>query len=83
MPCVNSDAAHPFLPHRAEGASQAIEDAVSLGTIFHFGTPPEAVSERLSLYEKCRKDRASKIQEASRIFSQSQDYQKKKGFNRQ
>ncbi|KAK3938757.1 hypothetical protein QBC46DRAFT_291915 [Diplogelasinospora grovesii] len=75
------DAAHPFLPHRAEGASQAIEDAVSLGTVFHFGTPAEAVPERLALYEKCRKERASKIQEASRIFSQSQDYQKKKGFN--
>lgn len=51
--------------------------------MFCFGTPAEAVPERLALYEKCRKERASKIQEASRIFSQSQDYQKKKGFDRQ
>jgi 2-polyprenyl-6-methoxyphenol hydroxylase-like FAD-dependent oxidoreductase len=79
---ANSDAAHPFLPHRNEGGSQAIDDAVSLGTVFYLGTPPDAVPERLALYEKCRKERASKIQEASRIFSQSIAYQKKKGFDR-
>ena len=56
---------------------------MSLGTLFHLGTPAEAVPARLALYETCRKERASKIQEASRIFSQSQAYQKKKGFDRE
>lgn len=56
---------------------------MSLGTLFHLGTPAEAVAERLALYEICRRERASKIQEASRIFSQPQAYQKKKGFNRE
>ncbi|KAK3370620.1 hypothetical protein B0H63DRAFT_564736 [Podospora didyma] len=78
---VLGDAAHPFMPHRAEGASQAIEDAVSLATIFYLGTPADAVPERLALYDRCRRERASKIQEASRIFSQSMEYQAKKGFN--
>ncbi|KAH8894620.1 FAD/NAD(P)-binding domain-containing protein [Thozetella sp. PMI_491] len=75
------DAAHPHMPHRASGASQAIEDGVSLGTLFCAGTPASAVAERLALYEECRKERASKTQEASRIFSQTQEYQKRKGFN--
>ncbi|KAF4764314.1 hypothetical protein HAV15_001833 [Penicillium sp. str.  len=71
------DAAHPFLPHRGEGAAQAIEDAVSLGVLFPYGTTVDEVPERLALYQKCRKERATRIQVASRINSQPMEVQRK------
>jgi 2-polyprenyl-6-methoxyphenol hydroxylase-like FAD-dependent oxidoreductase len=77
-----SDAAHPFLPHRGEGAAQAIEDGVSLGALLPRGTTVEDIRERLALYEKCRKERATNIQEASRLNSEPMDVQKRKGFSR-
>ncbi|KAF2021434.1 FAD/NAD(P)-binding domain-containing protein, partial [Aaosphaeria arxii CBS 175.79] len=61
------DAAHPFTPHQGQGAAQAIEDAASLGVVLPLGTPLEEIPERLKLYEKCRYERASKIQEYSRL----------------
>ncbi|KAJ5941152.1 hypothetical protein N7516_001320 [Penicillium verrucosum] len=75
------DAAHPFLPHRGEGAAQAIEDAVSLGVLFPYGTTVDEVPERLALYQKCRKERATRIQVASRINSQPMEVQRKMGFS--
>ncbi|KAF2113756.1 hypothetical protein BDV96DRAFT_601233 [Lophiotrema nucula] len=60
------DAAHPFTPHQGQGAGQAIEDAASLAIVLPLGTPVAEVSERLKLYEKCRYERASRIQEYSR-----------------
>ncbi|KAF3004383.1 hypothetical protein E8E13_010013 [Curvularia kusanoi] len=61
------DAAHPFTPHQGQGAGQAIEDAASLGVMLQRGTPLSAIPERLKLYQKCRYERASYIQEVSRI----------------
>jgi 2-polyprenyl-6-methoxyphenol hydroxylase-like FAD-dependent oxidoreductase len=61
------DAAHPFTPHQGQGAGQAIEDAQSLAVVLPLGTPVEEIPERLKLYEKCRYERASRIQEYSRI----------------
>ncbi|ORY19317.1 hypothetical protein BCR34DRAFT_552900 [Clohesyomyces aquaticus] len=61
------DAAHPFTPHQGQGAGQAIEDAASLAVMLPLGTPISEVEERLKLYEKCRYERASKIQEYSRV----------------
>lgn len=60
------DAAHPFLPHQAQGGGQAMEDAVSLAALLPLGTSKGDITERLELYQKCRKDRADYIQEATR-----------------
>ncbi|KAK1807504.1 hypothetical protein LTR12_018148 [Friedmanniomyces endolithicus] len=61
------DAAHPFTPHLAQGGAMAIEDGLSLGTMLPLGTLPEEVQVRLQLYNQARHERASKIQEYSRI----------------
>lgn len=64
--CVVGDAAHPFLPHQGQGGAQAIEDGVALGVLLPKGTKPEEVPDRLKLYQACRKERAEKVQEATR-----------------
>ncbi|KAI9825935.1 MAG: hypothetical protein M1819_000454 [Sarea resinae] len=61
------DAAHPFLPHQGQGAAQAIEDAAALATVLPLGTQPDEIAERLKLYERCRMDRANKIQQYTRM----------------
>lgn len=61
------DAAHPFTPHLAQGGAMAIEDAFSLGVMLPAGTTPDEVPERLKLYNKARYERASTIQNYSRI----------------
>lgn len=61
------DAAHPFTPHQGQGAGQAIEDAASLAVMLPLDVPREEIPARLKLYEKCRYERASNIQEFSRI----------------
>ncbi|KAH7406223.1 hypothetical protein DE146DRAFT_436637 [Phaeosphaeria sp. MPI-PUGE-AT-0046c] len=61
------DAAHPFTPHQGQGAGQAIEDAASLAVMLQSGVPLDQIPGRLKLYEKCRMERASRIQEVSRI----------------
>lgn len=66
------DAAHPFLPHQAQGGGQAMEDAVSLAAILPYGTAKEDIPERLRLYEQCRRERANKIQDGTRLSGTSQ-----------
>jgi hypothetical protein len=56
-----------FVPDQGQGAGQAIEDAASLAVMLQKGTPLSAIPERLKLYQKCRYERASHIQEISRI----------------
>ncbi|KAH8894654.1 salicylate hydroxylase [Thozetella sp. PMI_491] len=58
------DAAHPMLPHQGQGGAQGIEDGVVLGIVLS-GATKETAAERLKLYEKIRRNRASLIQ----IFS--------------
>ncbi|KAF9788258.1 salicylate hydroxylase [Thelephora terrestris] len=69
--CILGDAAHPMpimweKPHQAQGACQAIEDAAALGIIFsnkyNFTNSVEA---GVSFYEKIRKYRATRVQQAS------------------
>ena len=60
------DAAHPFLPHLAQGGSMAIEDAVALSTMLSKCGASE-VPARLELYNKARYERASRIQEYTRL----------------
>ncbi|KAI8937429.1 hypothetical protein NX059_005152 [Plenodomus lindquistii] len=61
------DAAHPFTPHQGQGAGQAIEDATSLAVMLPSTTTLDTIPARLKLYQKCRYERASAIQEISRI----------------
>ncbi|KAK5733580.1 hypothetical protein LTR17_009568 [Elasticomyces elasticus] len=61
------DAAHPFTPHLAQGGAMAIEDGLSLGTMLPSGTPLEEIETRMQLYNKARYERASAIQDYSRI----------------
>ena len=64
---VLGDAAHPFLPHQGQGGGQAIEDAASLAALLPLGTKPDEISERLRIYDKCRYERAHRIQEFTRL----------------
>lgn len=61
------DAAHPFLPHSAQGGAQAIEDGVSLGVFLDRTAGREEVPTRLRLYKEARYDRATTIQSYTRI----------------
>lgn len=58
------DAAHAMLPFLAQGACQAIEDAVVLAGLLA-GADPGAVAGRLVRYEALRKPRATRIQQGS------------------
>ncbi len=61
------DAAHPFTPHLGQGGAMAIEDAVSLAIMLPEGTTAAQVPERLQLYNKARYERASTVQNNSRM----------------
>ncbi|KAF2204298.1 FAD/NAD(P)-binding domain-containing protein [Delitschia confertaspora ATCC 74209] len=62
------DACHPTLPHLAQGAAQAIEDAAVLGVVLapsRIGSSPspEMINKALNVYEKVRKERAEALVE--------------------
>ncbi|KAF2191549.1 FAD/NAD(P)-binding domain-containing protein [Zopfia rhizophila CBS 207.26] len=61
------DACHPTLPHLAQGAAQAIEDAAVLGVTLAPGRiadrKPETINKALKIYEKIRKERAEALVE--------------------
>jgi salicylate hydroxylase len=63
------DAAHPMMPDQSQGACQAIEDAAALGIVFSkdysFANSVEDVRNGLQVYERVRKPRATRVQEAS------------------
>jgi salicylate hydroxylase len=61
---VTGDAAHPMFPFLGQGAAQAIEDAAVLAACLAAGPgdPPAA----LRRYEERRKERATRVQQASR-----------------
>jgi salicylate hydroxylase len=59
------DACHPMMPFMAQGACQAIEDAVVLARALH-GTTAGDAAGRLSAYEETRKPRTAAIQIGSR-----------------
>ncbi len=58
------DAAHPMLPYLAQGAAQAIEDALALSRSFSVERNDPA--RALAAYSAARMDRASRVQKASR-----------------
>lgn len=62
---VIGDAAHPFTPHLAQGAIQALEDGVSLGVMLERGTTPDQVPSRLAMFNQARYERGTLIQKRS------------------
>lgn len=77
------DAAHPFLPHQGQGGAQAIEDAMSLAVFLPAESKASEVPERLRLYELARKERAHKVQQATRITGYDLSILKTSGFDRE
>ena len=61
------DAAHPFLPHLAQGGAMAIEDGVSLGVMMSELTSLDDIPARLKLYNEARYERDMTIQRYTRI----------------
>jgi salicylate hydroxylase len=62
---VIGDAAHPMLPFQAQGANQAIEDAVALAVCLAEADPDD-LGAILCRYERIRLPRTSRIQRQSR-----------------
>jgi salicylate hydroxylase len=60
------DACHPMMPFMAQGAGQAIEDAVVLARALGLATTNEQVAPALQGYQRARIQRASQIQVGSR-----------------
>ncbi|KAK0609583.1 hypothetical protein B0T17DRAFT_546610 [Bombardia bombarda] len=58
---IIGDAAHPMLPHQGQGGAQGIEDGIALGIILS-GASADQVEERLAIFDKVRRPRASAIQ---------------------
>ncbi|RAL16368.1 FAD/NAD(P)-binding domain-containing protein [Aspergillus homomorphus CBS 101889] len=68
MVCLLGDAGHPYLqmmPHQSQGACMAIEDAAALGIIFSKSYFSGDVAAALSIYQKVRLPRATRVQAAS------------------
>lgn len=59
------DSCHPTLPHLAQGAAQAIEDAAVLGVVLSRcpDSKPENINKALQVYQKLRKERAETLVE--------------------
>ena len=67
---VIGDAAHPMLPFQAQGANQAIEDAVVLAVCLA-DVGPGGVSAALRRYERIRLPRTTRIQRQSRANAET------------
>jgi len=71
--CVMGDAAHPMMPNQSQGAVQAIEDAAALGIVFSDTYRyDQDVEAGLRLYERVRKPRATRVQQASLRATENQ-----------
>ncbi|KAJ5660710.1 uncharacterized protein N7484_000082 [Penicillium longicatenatum] len=78
--CLLGDAAHPMMPDQSQGSCMAFEDAGALGLVFHKNFRKDyAVADGLSLYEKLRKPRATRVQEAS--FRAREDLSERIGWS--
>ncbi|MGE4482239.1 FAD-dependent monooxygenase [Acidocella sp.] len=62
--CLLGDACHPMRPHMAQGACMAIEDATVLMRCLS-GQGLEHYEEAFKLYERTRRERATKVQTIS------------------
>jgi salicylate hydroxylase len=59
------DAAHPMLPHMAQGTNQALEDAMALAILLRGGTRAD-VTPALMNYQTLRRDRTARVQRYAR-----------------
>ena len=57
----------------------AIEDGVALAAVLPHDTPQDEINERLKIYEKCRYERAHKVQEYTRMSGRDQEEVVKSG----
>lgn len=57
------DAAHPMLHYAAQGACQALEDAVLLGELLN--CPSDELGARFAAYNAARRDRTARLQRVS------------------
>jgi 2-polyprenyl-6-methoxyphenol hydroxylase-like FAD-dependent oxidoreductase len=55
------DAAHPMLPHAGQGAAQALEDAIALGTVLREASTVPQVAAALRHYERVRARRTRAV----------------------
>jgi len=60
------DAAHPFLPTSVQGASQAIEDGVTIATVLALAGGVSEIPTALLAYENIRYDHVCKAQETGK-----------------
>lgn len=67
---VIGDAAHPMLPFQAQGANQAVEDAVVLAACLA-GAGPDGLNAALHRYEQIRLPRTTRIQSLSRANAET------------
>ncbi|PTD02370.1 hypothetical protein FCULG_00011962 [Fusarium culmorum] len=63
--CLLGDAGHPMMPHQSQGACMAIEDAAALGILFSKRYFNGNIAQSLSVYEKVRLPRATRVQAAA------------------
>lgn len=59
--CLLGDAAHPFLPTSAQGATQALEDGVTLAVVLRQAGKGN-ISAALRAYQEIRYERVGKVQ---------------------
>ena len=64
---------HPVLPFGFQGAAMAIEDALTLKTLFPAEIQPQHITDRLKLYETIRKPRIRRVRETSRQIGTKDD----------
>jgi salicylate hydroxylase len=67
---ILGDAAHPMLPNQGQGLGMVVEDAAALAVVLRDmppGPSAEQLEERLSIFEKIRKPRASVAQLLSSV----------------
>lgn len=67
---VVGDAAHPMLPFQAQGANQAVEDAVVLAACLR-DVAPDGIPAALARYERVRRPRTDELQRLSRANSRT------------
>ena len=67
------DACHPTLPHMAQGAAQAIEDAAVIGVVLSRIPDkfPASINKALRVYERVRKERAETLVELAAASGRS------------
>lgn len=70
---IVGDAAHPMLPFGAQGANQAIEDAVTLAVSLAAATP-SGVTGALRRYEKIRRPRTEHVQRTIQANARNHHY---------